>query len=102
MRKLRLRGAADSYIIDADFWNDLLDWAEESGWEPEQPPVLYRSNSGLEVSASDAANLADTLEFIAGDLVLHELDVPDTFIKELIRTLAVLAEFFQQGGFRIC
>jgi len=100
--RLRLQGQNDSYVIDAEFWDDLLDWAEESGWNPEQPSALYRTDSGLHVSASDAANLADTFEFIAGDLVLHEFDVSDHFVKELLEGLLKLTVFFQSGGFRIC
>jgi len=99
---LRLIGQSDCYVIDSRFWDDLLEWAEESGWKPEHPSVLYRTDSGLHVTDSDADRLADTLEFIAGDIVLHELDVSDEFLRELLDGLLKLTIFFQSGGFRIC
>ena len=101
MSILHLRSNNDCYAIDSEFWDDLLQWAEENGWQPEHPAVLYRTDSGLYVNASDAAKLADALEFIAGDLVLHELDVSDDFLKELLDGLLRLTLFFQAGGFRI-
>lgn len=105
MSNLRLRGEDDTLVIGDDFWEEILDWAEDNGWRPEQPACLYRGDTGLLVTACDAGNLGDTLEFIAGDLVLHELDaagVPDTFLTELLDGLQTLTHFFQSGSFRIC
>jgi len=101
VNRLRLERHDDCLVIDARFWEDLVDWAEDNGWKPELPSVLYRSDSGVTVSDSDAANLAEALELIAGDLVLYDLDVPDHFLKDLVRTLMVLTEFLQRGAFRI-
>ena len=102
LSNLRLKGTQSTLVIASDFWGEILQWAEENGWEPENNPDLYRSDTGLLVTAEDAFNLSDALEFIAGDLVLHELDVSDKFLKELINGLLKLSIFFQEGSFRIC
>lgn len=103
MTCIRLQGPADCYTIDTNLWIDLLDWAQDNGWEPEHPRELYDDSlHHLFVSDTDAANLADALEFIAGDLVLHELSqVSDRFLRDLVDSLLKLTVFFQQGGFRI-
>ena len=103
MTCIRLQGTADCYTIAPDFWVDLLDWAQDNGWNPEFPRELYDDSlHRLSVTADDAANLADALEFIAGDLVLHELSqVPDSFLRELVDGLQKLTLFFQAGEFRI-
>jgi hypothetical protein len=100
---LRLQGPHDCYIIDSELWIDLLDWAQDNGWEPQHPRELYDDSlHHLTVADDDAANLADALEFIAGDLVLHELSqVSDGFMRDLVDSLSKLSVFFQQGGFRI-
>jgi hypothetical protein len=100
---IRLQGTQDCYTIDSGLWIDLLDWAQDNGWQPKHPRELYDDClHHLTVSADDAANLADALEFIAGDLVLHELsDVSDRFLRDLVDSLLKLTIFFQQGSFRI-
>ncbi len=103
MSCIRLQGPSDCYTIDTELWVDLLDWAQDNGWDPEHPRELYDDClHRLTVSDTDAANLADALEFIAGDLVLHELSqVSDRFLRDLVDSLLKLTVFFQQGGFRI-
>ncbi len=103
MTCLKLLGLHDCYTIDSDLWIDLLDWAQDNGWLPEHPRELYDDGlHRLTVTDNDAANLADSLEFIAGDLVLHELSqVSDRFLRELVDGLLKLTIFFQQGGFVI-
>lgn len=103
MNCIRLQGPLDCYTLDAELWVDLLDWAQDNGWEPKHPRELYDDSlHHLAVSDEDAANLADALEFIAGDLVLHELSqVSDTFLRDLVDSLAKLSVFFQKGGFQI-
>lgn len=104
MTCIRLQGPHDCYTIDSDLWIDLLDWAQDSGgWQPQHPRELYDDClHHLAVSTNDAANLADALEVIAGDLVLHELSqVSDCFLRDLVDSLLKLTIFFQQGGFRI-
>lgn len=103
MTCIRLLGSNDCYTIESDLWIDLLDWAQDNGWKPQHPRELYDDSlHHLVVSDEDAANLADAFEFIAGDLVLHELSqVSDHFLRDLVNSLAKLAVFFQQGGFRI-
>ena len=70
---------------------------------PQHPRELYDDSlHRLAVSDDDAANLADALEFIAGDLVLHELSqISDRFMRNLVDSLSKLTTFFQQGGFHI-
>ena len=103
MTCIRLQGPRDCYTIDGELWIDLLDWAQDNGWKPEHPRELYDDSlHHLAVSDEDAANLADALEFIAGDLVLHELSqVPDRFLRDLVDSLSKLSTFFQQAGFLI-
>ena len=103
MTCIRLQGPSDCYTIDSELWVDLLDWAQDNGWEPEHPRELYDDFlHRLNVSTEDSANLADALKFIAGDLVLHELSqVPDRFLRDLVDSLLKLTIFFQQGGFHI-
>jgi hypothetical protein len=100
---LRLRSEEGSFVIAAEFWDDLLSWAEESGWQPQEPAERYRvgNEDGFSVTDRDAANLAEVLEFIAGDVVLHEMDVSDRFLRELVDALMQLTVLFQKGGFRI-
>lgn len=103
MTCIRLHGSHDCYTIDSELWVDLLDWAQDNGWQPEHPRELYDDSlHHLAVTDNDAANLADSLEFIAGDLVLHELSqVSDHFLRELVDGLLKLTIFFQKGGFKI-
>ncbi len=104
MSNLRLRGESGSYVIALEFWDDILTWAEENGWEPEQSPDRYRvagNHERLDVTTVDASNLADVLEFIAGDIVLHEMDVSDDFIRKLVDGLMDLTVLFQSSGFQI-
>ena len=103
MSCIRLQGPADCYTIDSELWVDLLDWAQDNGWDPQHPRELYDDSlHRLTVSDGDAANLADALEFIAGDLVLHELSqVSDRFLRDLVDSLLKLTVFFQQGSFHI-
>jgi hypothetical protein len=98
---VRLAGRDDSYVIATDFWSEVLDWAEDNGWSPEHEPICYRGDMDLEVGDDDAMNLADALEFIAGDVVLHEYEVPDQFLQHLLNSLAKLELFFRAGSFRI-
>jgi hypothetical protein len=98
---VRLCGNGDAYVIAVDFWNEVLDWAQENGWQPEFDFICYRGDMRCEVSDEDAANLADIIEFIAGDIVLHEYQVPDDFLRHLLDTLLKLTLFFQSGGFSI-
>ncbi len=84
-----------------DFWEDLLAWAIEAGWEPERAPDFYRSETGIEVSADDADNLADAMEHIAGDFALTETQVPEKFLRELVDGLRNLTRFFKNGEFHI-
>lgn len=103
MTCIRLQGPHDCYTIESELWIDLLDWAQDNGWKPAHPRELYDDSfHHLAVTDEDSANLADALEFIAGDLVLHELSqVSDRFLRELVDNLLKLTIFFQQGGFRI-
>jgi len=98
---VRLCGQDDSYVIATDFWSEILDWAEENGWSPENASICYRGAMELDVSDTDASNLADTIDFIAGDIVLHEYEVPDEFLRHLLDSLQRLELFFRNGGFRI-
>lgn len=98
---VRLCSADDSYVIAVDFWVEILDWAADNGWIPEHEGICYRGDFELEVSLEDATNLADAIEFIAGDVVLHEYEVPDKFLQHLLDSLLKLEVFFQQGAFRI-
>jgi len=102
---LRLRGVHETLVIGDDFWEEILDWAEDNGWRPEQPACLYRGDTGLQVTAFDANNLGDTLEYIAGDIALFKMDaigVPERFASDLLNGLMTLTTFFQSGSFRIC
>ncbi len=102
---IRLQSDHDTLVIAEDFWEEILEWAEDNGWLPEQPPDLYRGDTGLTVTAGDAGNLADALEFIAGGLVFHktvEAGISDDFLRKLIDGLQTLSTFFQSGSFRIC
>lgn len=101
MSNVRLCGKDDSYVIAIDFWTEILDWATENGWRPEHEPLCYRGEMPLDVGPDDASALADTLEFIAGDVVLHEYKVPDEFLRHLLDSLLKLTLFFQGGSFRI-
>ena len=98
---VRLSSRDDSYVIACDFWSEILDWAEDNGWAPEHEGICYRGDIELEVDEEDACNLADALEFIAGDIVLHEYEVPDQFLRHLLDSLLKLTIFFQSGSFRI-
>ncbi|MDA1161947.1 MAG: hypothetical protein O3B13_02480 [Planctomycetota bacterium] len=101
MSNVRLTNKDDSYVIAVDFWNEVLDWAEDNGWTPEHESLCYRGEMELSVSQEDATNLSDALEFIAGDIVLHEYEVPDQFLRHLLDSLLKLSVFFQVGDFRI-
>ncbi len=101
MSNVRLCGKDDSYVIAVDFWAEVLDWATDNGWNPEHEALCYRGEFELELSDEDALNLGDALEFIAGDIVLHEYEVPDQFLRHLLDSLLKLTVFFQSGGFRI-
>ncbi len=101
MSNVRLTNKDDSYVIAVDFWSEVLDWAEDNGWSPEHEAICYRGQMELSVSHEDAINLADSLEFIAGDIVLHEYEVPDQFLRHLLDSLLKLSVFFQVGEFRI-
>ena len=92
MSRLRLKGKTGSLVIASDFWGDILTWAEENGWRPEHDRQWYEATQDeVHVSTSDAVNLAETLEFIAGDIVLHEMDdVSDDFIRQLVDGLMEL------------
>jgi len=98
---VRLSSKDDSYVIATDFWCEILDWALDNGWTPEHEGICYRGDIDLEVDDDDARNLADSLEFIAGDIVLHEYEVPDQFLRHLLDSLLKLTIFFQAGTFRI-
>lgn len=98
---VRLSNKDDSYVIAVDFWSEVLDWAEDNGWTPEHEAICYRGDMELSVSNEDATNLADALEFIAGDIVLHEYEVPDQFLRHLLDSLLKLTVFFQGGEFKI-
>lgn len=101
MSNVRLAGKDDSYVIAVDFWIEVLDWAEDNGWTPEHESICYRGEFELEISDDDASNLADSLEFIAGDVVIHEYEVPDQFLRNLLDSLAKLELFFRSGGFSV-
>lgn len=102
MSNVRLSGKDDSYVIAVDFWIELLDWAQDNGWNPEQEALCYRGElADLDVSDEDALNLGDALEFIAGDVVLHEYEVPDEFLRHLLDSLLRMTVFFQTGAFKI-
>ncbi len=105
MSNIRLQSDHDTLVIAEDFWEEILEWAEDNGWFPEQPPDLYRGDTGLIVTAGDAGNLADALEFIAGELVFHktaEAGISDDFLRTPMDGLQTLSTFFQSGSFRIC
>lgn len=101
MANVRLCSKDDSYVIAVEFWGEVLGWALENGWEPEHEELCYRGEFELEVAESDSLNLADSLEFIAGDIVLHEYEVPDDFLKHLLDSLLKLEIFFRAGEFKI-
>jgi hypothetical protein len=89
-------------VIAVDFWTELLDWAQDNGWEPEHEAMCYRGElADLEVNDEDALNLGDALEFIAGDVVLHEYEVPDQFLRHLLDSLLKMTVFFQTGAFKV-
>jgi hypothetical protein len=98
---VRLCSKDDSYVIAVEFWAEVLGWALENGWKPEHEQLCYRGEFEFEVEESDASNLADSLEFIAGDIVLHEYEVPDDFLKHLLDSLLKLEVFFRGGEFKI-
>jgi hypothetical protein len=99
---IRLEGQHQSFVIALEFWDELLQWAEENDWKPQHAPACYRQADGLEISAADAANLADALEVIAGEMVLYDTLVSERFLKELGDGFMKLIAFFQSGAFRIC
>ena len=101
MANVRLCSKDDSYVIAVEFWAEVLGWALENGWKPEDEQLCYRGEFEFEVEETDASNLADSLEFIAGDSVLHEYEVPDDFLKHLLDSLLKLEVFFRGGEFKI-
>lgn len=101
MGNVRLCSKDDSYVIAVEFWLEVLDWARENGWTPEHEWLCYRGEFPCDVDDEDAANLADALEFVAGDIVLHEYQVPDEFLRHLLDSLLKLTIFFQAGSFKI-
>lgn len=101
MANVRLCSKDDSYVIAVEFWCEVLDWARDNGWASEFDAISYRGEFPCDVSDEDSSNLADALEFIAGDIVLHEYKVPDEFLRHLLDSLLKLTLFFQNGGFRI-
>ena len=101
MANVRLSGKDDSYVIAAEFWREVLDWALENGWHPEHEAICNRGELECHICERDASNLADSLEFIAGDIVLHEYEVPDDFLKHLLDSLLKLEIFFRNGEFTV-
>ena len=53
--RLLLEGVGDSFVIGADFWNDVIDWAMDRGWLSSDSGKFDRSDRGYEVSPEDAA-----------------------------------------------
>lgn len=100
MTLLCLTNGGERYLISEQLWTDLLSWAEETGWNPADPPELFRE-IGLTVNAEDAADLADVFEVMAGHLIFVQAGVPENFLRELGRALESLADFFDAGRFQI-
>lgn len=100
MQHMQLRGSGGTITVAPELWNDLLEWAEESGWSPEHAREYYRT-SGCEVSADDSRRFAEVIEVIAGNLILQENKRCEKFILELIDRFEKLIHFCQSGAFRI-
>jgi hypothetical protein len=102
MTQLRLRSIAGTLVTTTGAWNDVLELAEEFGWCPEQAPTLYRADVGLQVTASDAGNLARSLEKFADHIARHEPTIDDCRRERILRDLTKLIGFCRDGRFRIC
>ena len=100
--RLLLEGVGGRFVIGAGFWNEIVEWAMEQGWLSERPGQFNRSTETYEVSAKDAARLAEALDIIGGSLVLKSnSNVSDDFVSELSDALLILQRFAESGGFRI-
>ena len=86
--------------IAEEFWTDLLDWAETTGWNPEHPRPCYQPEDKFTVSAVDARSLAEAFDVIAGDLILHQR-VSERFLVQLMNGFETMILFLQAGKFRI-
>lgn len=102
MSELRLRGASGGLVTTTDVWNDVLELAEEFGWRPEQVRSLYRADVGLQVTASDADNLARSLEQFSLHIETNEPEIDDIRRDRILRDLGRLIELCRGGRFRIC
>lgn len=101
MSNVSLERGCDRFVVGTDFWNDLLTWAEETGWQPEHPRESYCGQHVMRVGDDDARQLANTFRSIASDLTICRVDVPDSFMLELMNKVRQLVDFFQCGSFKI-
>jgi len=99
--RLILEGNGRRVVIGAEFWNDVVDWAAAQGWIADSAEHSD-SRSDCEFTSAEAAKLAEALDVIGGNLVLHsQTDVPETFLVELAAALQTLQTFAATGGFRV-
>jgi hypothetical protein len=104
---VRLDGAQGEYLATAQEWDFILARAEECGWVPEHPPMLYRADVGLRVTPEDARALGDGLAaYVTGlsDWEPEEFDVmaPAAVLHENLGGLEDVVEFCRAGAFRVC
>lgn len=100
--RLILEGAGGRFIIGVDFWNEIVDWASQKGWLSDYSSRFDGSAEPRDVSAEDAARLAEALDIIGGDLIIQShTNVSEEFITELANALLTLQHFAESGGFRV-
>ena len=100
--RLILEGVDRRFVIGADFWDDIVSWAIEQGGICETLGKNRRWVDCCEFSAEESARLAESLEIIGGNLILHSnADVSDDFIAKLADALLTLQQFAASGGFRV-
>lgn len=102
--RLLLKGAGGKFVIGADFWMEIVDWAFERELISECTARCHRSEDGnpFEVSSEEAGRLAEAFDIIGGDLIIQsDKNVSEKFINELADALLTLQRFAESGGFRV-
>ncbi|MDA1018053.1 MAG: hypothetical protein O3A00_26805, partial [Planctomycetota bacterium] len=99
-QKLKLEGSGGDFVIGADFWFEIVEWALQIGWLSEHSIEYYQKESY--VAPQDAERLAEALDIMGGNLILQSnKDVAESFISNLADALLKLQRFSESGGFRI-
>lgn len=97
---LILQGERRRFVIGADFWAEIVSWAAAQGWIAGSLDGDWRD--GREFSDEESARLAEALDVIGGNLILHSGgNVPEEFITRLAEALQTLQTFAASGGFRV-